>query len=64
MNGYITISEASKKWHVSIRWINQLCMDGRIEGASKLGNTWAIPVDAVRPPDKRIKSGIYKKCNN
>ncbi len=32
-----------------------------IEGAIKFGNTWAIPKDAVKPVDKRIKSGKYIK---
>ena len=27
----------------------------------KFGNTWAIPVDAEKPKDDRIKSGKYVK---
>ena len=27
----------------------------------KFGNTWAIPKNAVKPVDKRIKSGKYIK---
>lgn len=61
MNGYMKINEASKKWKLSERRINTLCLEGRIDGAIKFGNTWAIPVDAVRPKDERIKSGNYIK---
>ena len=41
--------------------INTLCLEGRIEGAVKFGNTWAIPVGAKKPKDKRVKSGKYVK---
>lgn len=58
---YITIQQASEKWEIGIRRINTLCNEGRIEGAMKFGNTWAIPVDAEKPKDERIKSGKYVK---
>ena len=61
MNGYLRISEISKKWGIKERRINTLCLEGRIEGAMKFGNTWAIPKNAVKPVDKRIKSGKYIK---
>lgn len=61
MNGYLKISEISKKWGIKERRINTLCLEGRIEGAIKFGNTWAIPEDAEKPKDERIKSGKYKK---
>lgn len=58
---YITIQQASEKWEIGIRRINTLCNEGRIEGAMKFGNTWAIPIDAEKPKDERIKSGKYVK---
>lgn len=36
---------------------------GRIQGAVKFENTWAIPEDAQKPRDRRIKSGKYRKLN-
>lgn len=59
MNGYLKISEVAEKWGIKERRINTLCLEGRIEGAVKFGNTWAIPEDAEKPCDKRIKSGKY-----
>ena len=50
-----------KKWGIKERRINTLCLEGRIEGAVKFGNTWAIPEDAEKPKDERIKSGKYVK---
>lgn len=41
--------------------IQVLCNEGRIEGAKKIGTCWAIPADAEKPGDERIKSGKYKK---
>lgn len=59
---YLSISQTSKKWNVSTRWINDLCIDGRIPGAMKIGSYWAIPEDAEKPRDERIKSGRYRKA--
>jgi len=39
---------------LSERRIRQLLQDGRIEGAVKNGNSWNIPVDAIKPVDKRV----------
>lgn len=61
MKGYLTIAEVSEKWGIKPRRINTLCLEGRIEGAAKFGNTWAIPEDAEKPKDERIKSGKYIK---
>ena len=61
MKGYLTIAEVSEKWGIKTRRINTLCLEGRIEGAVKFGNTWAIPEDAEKPKDERIKSGKYIK---
>ena len=52
--GFMTTKEAVQKWNISERRIRQLLQDGRIEGAVKNGNSWNIPVDAVKPVDKRV----------
>lgn len=64
MNEYMTIKEASKKWSISIRRINTLCNEARIPGCVKFGISWAIPADAEKPSDTRIKSGKYVKNNH
>ena len=56
MNGMVTVAEIAKKWGISIRYVQQLCKQGRIEGAMKFGNTWAIPEDVERP--EKLKSGL------
>lgn len=61
MNGYLRISEIDEKWGIKERRITTLCLERRIEGAVKFENTWAIPEDAEKPTDERIKSGKYIK---
>ena len=58
---YISIKQASEKWGITKRRIQVLCAEGRIEGATKIGSFWAIPSEAVKPSDMRIKSGKYVK---
>ena len=59
--GYLSIRQTAKKWNLSARWISDLCNAGRIPGAMKIGSYWAIPEDAEKPKDERIKSGRYVK---
>lgn len=58
---YLSISQVAEKWSLSTRRINVLCSEGRILGATKIGSYWAIPADAEKPADARIKSGRYVK---
>ena len=58
---YMTIKETAEKWNLSVRRVQTMCNERMIDGAIKFGNTWAIPKDAVKPADKRIKSGKYVK---
>ena len=37
MEGYITAKEAAKKWGVSLRSVQALCAEGKIEGGNKDG---------------------------
>ena len=58
---YMTISKASEKWGISRRRIQVLCTEGRIDGVVKFGRQWAIPENADKPSDARIKTGKYIK---
>lgn len=53
MKQYFSLREMVEKWGVSERRINQYCAQGRIPGAQKIGNAWAIPADAEKPKDPR-----------
>ena len=51
----MTVKEAAKLWDISERRVMILCKDGKIEGATKNGHLWAIPVNAEKPVDARYK---------
>ena len=53
---YLTVRETAKKWNLSQRTVQQLCIDGRITGAQKFGKSWAIPAGAEKPRDPRTLS--------
>ena len=56
---YISAKEAAEKWGISKRRVQKLCEEGRIEGVTKVGLVWAIPLTARKPQDKRKRK--YKK---
>lgn len=58
---YLSIKQTSEKWNISVRRIQVLCSENRIPGAMKIGSYWAIPADAEKPKDERVKSGMYIK---
>ena len=59
IDGYVTVKEKSKEWGISTRALQAMCSQGKVEGAIKFGNCWAIPVDTEHPPDGRIVTGKY-----
>ena len=58
---YITIQEVAEKWGLKERRVQVMCQEGKISGATRFGHAWAIPADAERPVDGRVKSGKYIK---
>ena len=56
---YLSVSQTAEKWGISTRRIQILCGEGRIPGAMRIGAFWAIPEDAAKPTDARIKNGKY-----
>ena len=49
MNGYITAQEAADKWGVTVRQVQILCKENRIEGATRMSRIWIIPENAEKP---------------
>lgn len=50
---YITVRQAAEKWNRSQRWVQTLCLNGRITGAYRPARDWLIPADAECPADQR-----------
>ena len=57
----ISVKEAARQWNITERRVAELCRNGRIKGAMRQGRNWQIPADALKPADKRIRSGYYRK---
>ena len=54
---YMTAQEAAEKWNVSLRWVQRLCKENRIEGAVNINRVWLIPKNAEKPP--KLKTGKH-----
>lgn len=54
---YLKIQDLAVKWGLSVRRIQALCSQGKIEGAVRFGRDWIIPKNATRPIDGRTKAG-------
>ena len=64
MNGYIKAEEIAERWNISIRQVQILCKAGKVDGAIKFGNTWAIPEDATKPTRTgKLKPGRKSKTS-
>ena len=50
----ISAKEASEKWGITQRRVATLCSEGKIEGATMIGNMWLIPANAIKPIDGRV----------
>jgi len=49
LNGYVKADEIAARWNITGRQVQYLCQQGKIDGAVKFGNTWAIPENANKP---------------
>ena len=58
---FMTSLQAAEQWKISPRRVEILCLQERIDGAFKFGSSWAIPIDASKPDDKRKKANIEEK---
>lgn len=53
MTKAISCKDAAVQWGISQRRVVKLCGEGRIPGATQVGNMWIIPADAPKPSDSR-----------
>ena len=54
---YMTAQEAAEKWNVSLRWVQRLCKENRIDGVMNINRVWLIPQNAQKPLDGRTLRG-------
>lgn len=53
---YMTAQEAAELWGISVRRVQRLCKENRIEGVLNINRVWLIPNNAKKPTDARFKS--------
>jgi len=54
MNGYFTAQEIANKWGLTVRQVQILCKESRIDGAQRVSRIWLIPESAEKPTKDRI----------
>ena len=65
MIGYISVREAAERWEVTVRQVQKLCAEGRIQGVVQFANSWAIPDDTQKPTRTgKAKPGPKPKRRN
>ena len=60
IEGYVTVKDMSERWGITPRTVQILCSEGKIEGVTRFGNAWAIPINAEKPTDGRVTTGEYR----
>jgi len=58
---WMTVKEAGELWGITTRRAAVLCAGGKVFGAQKFANTWAIPKNAPKPVDGRTKEAKQSK---
>ena len=62
---YISAKEAATKIGVTVRWIQQLCKDGKVEGAKRFGtqDIWLVPIKWVEARLSTEEGEMTKQIN-
>ena len=58
---YISAKDAARKWGITQRRVEVLCLNGQVHGAERLSNMWLIPKSAEKPVDGRTKAAKQLK---
>lgn len=61
IGGQLTVKNTAEKWGLAIWVVEILCVEGKLEGATKLIDMWVIPVYATKLTDSRVTTGEYKR---
>lgn len=59
---YLSTQEISDIWGITKRRVQELCVNNRVPGAFRIGKMWAIPADAVKPKDARLREHIKESA--
>ena len=60
----MTTTEAAELWGISMRRVQILCENGKVNGAVRMGRTWIIPKGTPKPIDGRTKAAKQHEQKN
>ena len=63
MADMMKVKDAAALWGLTPRRVSELCKQGKITNARKVGKAWMIPAGTPKPADQRIRSGAYAKTS-
>ena len=63
MADMMKVKDAATLWGLTPRRVSELCKQGKIANARKVGKAWMIPASTPKPTDQRIRSGAYAKTS-
>ena len=63
MADMMKVKDAAAIWGLTPRRVSELCKQGKIVNARKVGKAWLIPACTPKPTDQRIRSGAYVKAS-
>ena len=63
MADMMKVKDAAALWGLTPRRVSELCKQGKIAKARKVGKAWLIPACTPKPTDQRIRSGAYAKAS-
>ena len=52
---------AAERWNISMRRVQRLCKENRINGVMNINRVWLIPRKAKKPADARLKIVCIQK---
>ncbi len=55
---YMTAQETAELWGISVRRVQRLCKENRIEGVLNINRVWLIPKGTAKPADARKRKTI------
>lgn len=64
MSGYISVAEMAERWQLTVRRVQVLCNQQRIQGAIKQSGIWLIPFDAKKPERLLAGKRIQRRKKN
>ena len=63
MKSYKSVKEIANDWNISERQVRNLCEQGQIKNAFKVGYSYVIPANATKPVRKKTEGVFESKLN-